>query len=69
MTEAPLFVGNPSMFSNTPVQQSAMQETQMGSMNPSTTDTNIPMINDLCTQLERLTINEQEEVINCLHIT
>ena len=45
-----------------------MQETQMGSMNPGTTDTTIPMIDDLCIQLEGLTINEQEEVIRCLCI-
>ena len=67
--EASLFIRNPSMSLNTPVQQSTTQETQTGSMNPSITDTTTPTINNLCTQLEGLTINEREEVINHLHVT
>ena len=65
MAEAPLFTRHPSTFPTSSPQQVTMQEIQMGNINPSAT---IPTIDDLCTQLEGLTINEQKEVIQCLHI-
>ena len=40
----------------------------MDSLSPSTTDTTMPSIDDLYTQLKSLMLNEREEVINCLHI-
>ena len=67
--KTPLFIGNPSMSSIPPVWQSAMQKAQIESPSPNASDTIAPMIDDLCTQLESLTINEREEVINCLCIT
>ena len=41
----------------------------MDSPSTSTTDTTTPSIDDLCTQLESLMLDEQEEVINYLHVT
>ena len=66
--EAHLYVGNPSMSSNSLMLQSAMGEIQMNKPNPIIVDTTMPSIDNLCTQLESLTLNEREEVINCLHI-
>ena len=65
---AHLYVGGSSMSSISPTSQNAMQEIQTESLSPSITDTIMPTINDLCTQLEGLTLNEWEEVINCLRI-
>ena len=65
-TEAHLFMGNPSMSSNSPMQQSTRGEIQMNKPNPIIIDPTTPLIDDLCTQLEGLTLNEREEVINCL---
>ena len=61
-------VGNPSMSFNSPTQQSTTGEIQMNKPNSSIVDTTTPSIDDLCTQLESLTLDEREEVINCLHI-
>ena len=66
---AHLFIGNPSMSLNSPTQQNATERGQMNSSSPSIIDTTMPLIDDLCTQLESLTLNEKEEVINHLHIT
>ena len=78
-----LFIGNPGMSFSSLTEQNAVGGTQTNS--PSTSmelmchpcsrapcpcvDTTAPSIDDLCTQLENLTINEREEVINHLHIT
>ena len=64
--EAPPYVGNPSMSLSSPMLQSAMGEVQMTRANPNTIETTTPSIDDLCTQLESLTLNEREEVINHL---
>ena len=66
--EAHLFIGNPSMSLNSPTQQNTTGGIQINCPSPSIVDTTTPSINDLCTQLESLTINEREEVINCLCI-
>ena len=66
--EAHLYVGNPSTSINSPMLQSAMGEIQMNKLNPIIVDTTMPSFNDLCTQLESLTINKREEVINHLCI-
>ena len=66
--EAHLFVGNPSMSSNSPTQQSTMGEIQINKPNPLIVDTTTPLIDDLCTQLDSLMLDEREEVINCLCI-
>ena len=66
--EAHLYGGNPSMSLNSPMSQKAMGEVQMNKPNPTIIDTTTPSIDDLCTQLESLMLNEREEVINCLHI-
>ena len=66
--EAHLFIGNPSMLLNTLVQQNARGEIQMNKPNPIITDTTTPSIDNLCTQLESLTLNEREDMINCLCI-
>ena len=69
--KAPLFIGGPSTSSIPPDLQPTMQEIQMENpcSSPNSPDTTEPTINDLCTQLESLTINEREEVINHLCIT
>ena len=41
----------------------------MNSLSPSILDTTVPSINDLCTQLESLMLDERDEVINHLCIT
>ena len=64
-TEAHLFMGNPHTSLNSPTLQSAMGEIQMNKPNP-IIDTTTPSIDDLCTQMDSLTIKEREEVINCL---
>ena len=64
-----LFIGNPSMSSPLPIQKSAMGEIQMDRPSSSITNTTTPSIDDLCTQLESLMLNEREKVINHLHIT
>ena len=46
-----------------------MGGTQMNSPSPSIKDTTMSSINDLCTQLESLMLNEREEVINHLCVT
>ena len=66
--EAHLYVGNPSMSLNSPVQQNARGEIQMSKLNPIIIDKTMPLINDLCTQLESLMLDEREEKINCLCI-
>ena len=66
--EVQLLIGNPSMSSPPPNQKNAMEGKQMDSPSPSIIDTAVPSIDDLCTQLENLTLNEQEEVINHLHV-
>ena len=68
--KAPRFIGDPSTSSIPPDLQPTMQEIQMEnpSSSPSSLDTIEPTINDLCTWLEGLMINEREEVINCLCI-
>ena len=66
--EAHLFVGNPSMSFNSPTQQNATRGTQMNSLSPSIVDITMPSINNLCTQLESLMLDEREEVINHLCI-
>ena len=67
--EAHLLVRNPSMSLNSPTQPNAMGGIQKNHPSPSIVDTTMPSIDDLCTQLEGLTLNEREEVINCLYIT
>ena len=66
--ETHLYVGNPSRLLNSPMSQSAMGEIQMNKPNPTIIDTTTPLINNLCTQLVNLMLNEREEVINHLHI-
>ena len=66
--EVPLYVGNPGMSLNALMQQKAVEKVQMHGMNPSTVEATMPSIYDLCTRLEGLTLNEREEVINCLCI-
>ena len=66
--EVPFYVGNPGTSLNAPMQLKATEGTQMYGMSPSTVETTMPLNNDLCTQLEGLTLNEREEVINHLHI-
>ena len=65
-TEIPLYVRNPSMLLNAPVQQKAAERVQMHRTNPGAVETT--MIDNLCTQLEGLTLNEREDMINHLHI-
>ena len=65
---AHLFIVNPSMSLNSPTQQNTTGGIQMNSPSPSIIDTTAPSINDFCTQLESLMLNEREEVINCLCI-
>ena len=45
-----------------------MGEVQVNNLSTGTTNATIPPIDNLCTQQENLTIDQQEEVINCLHI-
>ena len=59
----------PSMSLNSPTQQEATERIQMNRPSPSITNTITPSIDDLCTQLESLMLNEREEVINCLCVT
>ena len=66
--EIPLHVGDPSTSLNAPMQQKAVERVQTHGTNPSTVEATMPSIDDLCTQLESLTLNEREEVINCLCI-
>ena len=66
--ETHLFAGNPSTSSVSPTQPNAMEGIQMNSLSPSVTDIALPSIDDLCTQLESLMLNEWEKVVNCLHI-
>ena len=66
--EVPLHVGNPGMLPDAPIQQKAAERGQTHRMNPSTVEATMPSIDNLCTQLEGLTLNEREEVINHLHI-
>ena len=66
---AHLFIRSPSMSLVPQTQQNAMRERQTDSPSPSITDTIALSINDLCTQIENLTLDEQEEVINHLCIT
>ena len=61
-------MGNPSMSFNSLMQQSTTGEIQMNKPNSSIIDTAMPSIDDLCTQLESLMLDEREEVINHLHI-
>ena len=56
------------MSSVSPTQPNAMERMQMNSPSPNITDTAMPSIDDLYTQLESLTLDEQEEVINHLCI-
>ena len=56
------------MSLNSLMSQSAMGEIQMNKPNPIIIDTTTPLIDDLCTQLESLMLNEREEVINHLCI-
>ena len=55
------------MSLDAPVQQKAVERGQMHGTNPSMVETT--MIDNLCTQLEGLTLNEREDMINCLCIT
>ena len=66
--ETQLFIGNPSMSFTSPPQQNAMGGMQTNSLSPSIVDNTMPSIDNLCTQLESLMLDEREEVINCLHI-
>ena len=65
---AHLFIGNPSMSLNSPTQQNATEREQMNSPSPSIVDTTAPSIDNLCTQIESLMLDEREKVINCLHL-
>ena len=64
--EAHLLMGNPSMFAAPSTQKSTMGEVQTNSLSTSTINDTTPSINDLCKQLESLTLDKQEKVINCL---
>ena len=66
--EAYPYVWNPSMSLSSLTLQSAMGKAQTNRVNPNTIETTMPLINNLCTQLESLSLNEREEVINCLCI-
>ena len=61
-------MGAPSMSLNPLTQQNAMGVIQMDRPSSSIIDITTPSINDLCTQLESLMLNEREEVINHLCI-
>ena len=67
-TEAYLLMGDPSMSLNSPTQQKTIEGIQMDWLSSSITDSTMPSIDGLCTQLESLTLNEREEVINHLCI-
>ena len=53
-----LFTGSPSMSLTPPTQQNTTGGIQMDSPSPSTTNAATSSINDLCTQLESLTLDE-----------
>ena len=57
--EVPLYERNPSMLLDAPVQWKAMERAQMHRTNPGVIEATT--IDDLCTQLEGLTLNEREE--------
>ena len=66
--DVPLYVGNPSMSLIAPMQWKAAGREQMHGTNPNVGEATTSSINDLCTQLEGLMLNEREEVINHLCI-
>ena len=68
-TKTLLFIEDPSTSLIPPGRQPATQEKQMESPSSGPKAPDTTTIDNLCTQLESLTINEREEVINHLCIT
>ena len=66
--EVSLYVGNPGTLLNAPMKQEAVEKVQMHGVSPSMVKDTSPLIDDLCTRLESLTLNEREGVINHLCI-